>query len=161
MKKVFKWGSLTLAVLFVLAQAVRPAMTNPPVDESRTMQATMRVPAEVGAVLERSCNDCHSSKTDWPWYSKVTPVNWYLANHVREGRRELSFSEWGTYSPKKAARKLQEICEQVEHGEMPIKSYLLIHPSAKLSDAERKLLCDWANQAKASVTAGQPSDGQH
>jgi len=153
MKKL-KWAVIVLALIFVLIQVVRPARTNPPVDESKTLQATANVPPEVGAILERSCNDCHSSKTIWPWYSEVAPASWYLAFHVNEGRRELSFSEWGTYQPKKAAQKLEEICEQVEAGEMPIKSYVPLHPQARLSDADKQVLCNWTTQERARIDAG-------
>jgi hypothetical protein len=154
-KKALKWTVLVLAVLFVGIQAIRPSRVNLPVDESKTLQATAHVPPEVGAILERSCNDCHTNKTDWPWYSEVAPVSWYLVRHVNEGRRKLSFSDWGTYPPKRAANKLGEICEQVEMGEMPLKSYLPLHPAAKLSDADKQVLCDWANQERTRLLASQ------
>jgi hypothetical protein len=110
----------------------------------------------VAAILERSCNDCHSSETSWPWYSNVSPVSWFLKQHVDEGRRELSFSEWATYPKRKRERKLHEICEQVESGQMPLASYLPLHPSARLSDEDKRVLCDWARQEEER----QPDDTQ-
>jgi hypothetical protein len=98
------------------------------------------------AILRRSCNDCHSSETVWPWYSNVSPVSWFLKSHIDEGRRELSFSEWATYPKRKRERKLHEMCEQVEAGEMPLKSYLPLHPSARLSDEDKRRLCEWTRQ---------------
>lgn len=159
-KKILKWTVITLALLFVAIQFIRPSRVNPPVDESKTLQATAQVPQEVGAILERSCNDCHSSKTEWPWYSEVAPVSWYLAWHVNEGRRELSFSEWGAYPPRRRVRKLQQVCDEVESGEMPLKSYLPLHPSARLSEADKQVLCHWANQERLRVQASEPAASQ-
>jgi hypothetical protein len=151
---------IALAIIFVVAQFVRPSMTNPPVDESRSLRAKSQIQPEVYAIMERSCNDCHSNKTSWPWYSQVTPVSWYLVRHVNQGRRELNISDWAGYDNRRATRKLDEICEQVKAGEMPIKSYLLIHPSASLSDADRQAICDWANQERARLSAPQASNRQ-
>ncbi len=115
----------------------------------------MQVSPEVNAVLERSCNDCHSDKTHWPWYSNIAPLSWYLVHDVHEGRAELSFSNWGSYTTKRATRKLQEICEQTGKGTMPLKTYVLMHPDAKLSDSDKKLLCNWADQELTRLTANQ------
>jgi hypothetical protein len=156
-RSVLKWLAVALAAAFVGIQFVPVVVSNPAADESRSFAATARVTPEVAALVERSCNDCHSSKTRWPWYARVAPASWFMARHVREGRRELSFSEWGTYTPRRAARKLGEICERVRAGEMPLKSYLILHPSARLSEADRKLLCDWAEAERARLAAG-PED---
>lgn len=160
MKKFLKWAAVALVVLFVVAQAVRPAMTNPPVDASKTLRANAHVTPEAEAILERSCRDCHSNETVWPWYAQVAPVSWLLTCDVNDGRREVNFSEWGTYNQRKAARKLQEMCEQVEHGDMPLWFYLPLHPTAKLTDADKKTLCDWTKQESARVSATQPGTQQ-
>lgn len=146
-----KVTAIVLAVLFVAIQFIRPDRTNPPVDPSLVLKA----PADVQAILDRSCADCHSSKTHWPWYSNLAPVSWRLADHVKEGRNELSFSEFGAYTPKKAAHKMEEVCEQVKKGEMPLKDYLLLHNDARLSDAEKRRLCEWSTSEHARIlTAG-------
>src|SRR5689334_13007104 len=134
MKKKLKWAGIILIVLAVAIQAIRPARTNPEVDESKTLRANSTTSADVAAILDRACNDCHSNKTTWPWYSEVAPVSWLLVDDVNDGRKELSLSEWGTYDSKKRVRKLKKICEEVESGGMPLKSYLLLHPAARLSD---------------------------
>jgi cytochrome c5 len=163
MKKALKWAAVAILLLFVAAQAYRPDLSGPPADEAKSMRATARLTPEVGAIFDRACNDCHSSKTDWPWYSQVAPVSWWLKRHVDEGRHQLSFSEWGTYPRRKVSVKLKEICEQVEAGEMPLKSYLLMHPAAKLSDEDRKLICEWTEQERkrtaAAVEVEQPAQG--
>jgi len=131
---------LIVAALFIVAQFIRPDLTNPAVDRRKALQA----PPQVQSILDRSCHDCHSSETRWPWYTNITPVNWWLADHVKEGRRELNLSEWGGYSAKRRTRKFKEICDQVKEGEMPPKNYLWIHTDAKLSDEDRQTLCTWA-----------------
>lgn len=151
--RIFKRVVLALVVIFLLMQLYRPSRDNPPVDQTKTMEKTMQIPPNVETTLSRACNDCHSSKTTWPWYSNVAPISWMLGEHVKDGRGELNMSEWATYSAKKKRRKLQEICEQVNKKEMPISSYLWLHPDAKLSDADRNLLCDWANAEKAKIPA--------
>jgi hypothetical protein len=156
MKKILKWTVVVLALLFVAAQLKRPDRTNPAVDERKTMRANTQMTPQVAAILERSCQDCHSSETTWPWYSNVAPVSWFLQSHIEEGRRELSFSEWGTYAKRKRERKLHEMCEQVEAGEMPLKSYLPLHPSARLSEDDKRVLCEWTKQEEER----QPEDTQ-
>jgi hypothetical protein len=151
--RIFKRVVLALVVIFLLMQLYRPSRDNPPVDQTKTIEKTMQIPANVQTTLSRACNDCHSSKTTWPWYSNIAPISWMLGDHVKEGRGELNMSEWATYSAKKKRRKLQEICEQVNKKEMPLPSYLWLHPDAKLSEADRNLLCDWANGEKAKIPA--------
>ena len=152
MKKALKWIGISLVVLLVVSQAIRPAKTNPAVDETQTMQANTQMSPEVASILERACSNCHSSRTTWPWYSQVAPVSWFIVSDVNGARTHLSLSDWGTYKPEKKASKLQEICEQVEQGDMPLKSYVLVHPTAKLSESDKQLLCDWAKQERERVT---------
>lgn len=152
MKKVLKWSVVVLALVFLGAQAYRPDRTNPAVDERQTLRANTQLTPEVAAIFERSCKDCHSNETTWPWYSHVSPVSWFLKNHIEEGRRELSFSEWATYAKRKRERKLHEICEQVESGNMPLSSYLPLHPSARLSDDDKRRICEWTQLEEGRQT---------
>jgi len=140
-----------LVAAFALAQFIRPSRINPPVNEPDTLRASSNLAPEVDAVLVRSCNDCHSNETRYPWYSNITPANWFLDSHIRDGRAELNFSEWNTYTARRKARKLDEICEQVETGAMPLPSYLWVQRKAALSPDEVRLLCDWAMSEKARV----------
>lgn len=148
-------SSLALAIVVIVAvgaQFVRPNMANPQTDPSRTVTANERVPPDVASALQRACHDCHSNETRWPWYAQISPVSWFLANHVSEGRRELNFSEWGTFNARRRSGKLREICEQVQQGKMPLKSYLWLHADAGLSDGETKAICAWTNDIKASAS---------
>lgn len=145
MKKILKIVLIVLLVGFIVIQFInRP-------DKTVSMEITPDditkqtvVPENVQAVLKRSCYDCHSNQTVWPWYSAVAPASWLLGDHVVEGKRKLNFNEWGKMSgPKKEAR-LNEICEQSRSGEMPLPNYLLLHGDAKLSQADLEILCTWA-----------------
>ena len=143
-RKILKITVLVVLLGFVVLQFIRPNFTNPPIVESETLAAGGHVPADVQQVLTRSCGDCHSNATIYPWYSNFSPFNWFLATHIDEGRAELNFSQWNTYSKEKKERKLEEICEVVERAEMPLPSYLWIHRDAVLSESEAKLLCEWS-----------------
>src|ERR1044071_9091520 len=110
-RKILKWTAVVLAALFGALQFVRPARTNPPVDESRTIAAHLSVTPEVAAILDRSCNDCHSNVTRWPWYSNVAPVSWFVVDHVNVGRSEMNFSDWAQYPTRQQGGLLKEICK--------------------------------------------------
>ena len=107
-----------LVVLFVVMQAVIPARTNPSSDPAMSLGAAKPANAAL-AVMERSCRDCHSNDTTWPWYSSVAPVSWLVARDVRGGRRHLNMSEFRTYPAEKQQKRLKDACEQVRTGEMP------------------------------------------
>lgn len=149
LRKVLKWILIVVACAFVIAQFWRPARTNPAVDQAQTIQAHLQVSPEVAAIFDRSCQDCHSNTTRWPWYTNVAPVSWFIVDHVNEGRKEMNLSEWGTFTPRKKERRLEEMCEQVEDGAMPLSTYTPLHPGSKLSPADVKLLCDWAKAERA------------
>ena len=138
-----KWLKRILFVLsavFIGIQFVRPARTNPSIDPAKELHA----PPHVAAILDRSCMDCHSNRTRWPWYTSVAPVSWWIIDHVNEGRHELSFSAFGGYTQRRQTKKMEQICEEVEEGEMPLREYLWLHPSARLSEADRQTLCAWS-----------------
>ena len=151
--KILKWLALLVVVVLIGLQFVRPARTNPPVDPSQTVYARVQVTPQVAAILDHSCQDCHSNTTRWPWYSNVAPVSWFLIDDVNEGRSHLNVSEWGKLDNRKAAKKLEEICEEVEDGAMPLPSYTWIHRSAKLSPEDIKILCEWTAVESARIAS--------
>jgi Haem-binding domain len=140
MKKWLKRIGLGILAILIVAQFVPVERTNP------AERGQPSAPAEVQAILHRSCYDCHSNETDWPWYSQVAPASLLMAHDVQEGRREVNFSTWEKYDERRKTRKLKEIAEQVEKGDMPLWYYLPLHPEAKLSAAERELIIKWAKQ---------------
>lgn len=151
MKKALKVVALILFVVFVAIQFYRPDRATPPIVEAATLENSTNVPAPVEAILTRSCNDCHTYKTEYPLYAQVAPVSYFLDGHITEGRQRLNLSEWNGYEKARKRRKLDQMCEQVTSREMPLPSYLYIHWGAKLSDEDIKTLCDWTDQEKARL----------
>jgi cytochrome c553 len=133
---------LTCIVLFlVVGQFFRPDRTNPPVNPDATFEAVAKPSPDVAAIVERSCYNCHSNTTEWPWYSGVAPISWLVANDVKGARAHMNFSQWNALSPEKAKQKLMNACEAVQAGDMPPWDYLMMHKAAKLSDQDIKTLC--------------------
>jgi hypothetical protein len=155
MKKALKITGIVLILGVALLQLVGAERTNPAVNESARLQASAQTPAEVDAILKRSCNDCHSNETVWPWYSGIAPMSWKVVEHVNEGREELNFSEWAGYDDKKKRKKLLEICEQVTEKEMPLDQYLWLHGEAVLTEADVKTLCDWVQAERGRLKTGE------
>ena len=151
MKKKLKIIALIFFALFLAAQFIRPDRTNTPVVQAETLEAAARVPENVETILARSCNDCHTNTTAYPWYSNVTPFNFFLAHHIEEGRGQLNFSIWNGYETARKRRKLDQVCEQAKEGLMPLPSYLWIHRDAKLSVEDVNLLCDWTDAERANL----------
>jgi Haem-binding domain len=148
-----KWIVLIAVVVLLVIQLFRPHLTNPTVNPQNAIQAAMPVPPDVQSILERSCYNCHSSKTRLPWYSNVAPVSWLLASDINEGREDLSFSEFATYSKAKAARKLQQTCQEVKEGDMPPWYYVPLHPDGRLSPADEQRICAWATAEQQRIAA--------
>lgn len=156
--RVLKWGAIGLAVVFVGLQFIRPARTNPAVDESQTIFARTQMTPPVTAIFNRSCADCHSNKTVWPWYTNVAPVSWFIVNHVNEARPRLNLSEWSKLDRDRQSKKLQQICDEVSDGAMPLSTYTPLHPGSKPTPVDVKALCDWtdAERARLAKAATEP-----
>jgi hypothetical protein len=150
--RVLKIVLLAFAVLLVGAQFVRPAknlLPGPPGPDDLTVLRPP--PAEVKAILERACYDCHSNHTRYPWYAEIQPIGWWLADHVKEAKAHLNFSTFGTYPAKRQSRKLEELIEEVEAAKMPLPSYTWTHADARLTPAEIKALTDWAASVRENL----------
>jgi hypothetical protein len=126
-----------LFLIFAGLQFLSPKITNPPVTSD------LKVPHEVQTILKNSCYDCHSNQTNLSWYDKIAPVSWLVAQHIKEGRSGLNFSNWDALSPADQKAKLWESANQVSLGAMPLSSYTLAHPQAKLSQKDFKILKDY------------------
>ena len=128
-------------VLFAAAQLVRPERANPPTDPSRTIQAHLGTTGGLGAVLDRSCGDCHSNATVWPSYTRVAPLSWVMAYAVKKGRRVVNFSEWAAYSPDDQRALLAASCQAASRGRMPGGAWTFLHPQARLSPQDVETIC--------------------
>ena len=133
MKKIL----IVLAVIIIAIQFIPVERTNPPVT------GDIDSPVNVSAILRNSCYDCHSNETNWPWYSYVAPVSFLVAGDVKEGREHMNFSEWDKYSGKDQTELMEEIVEEIEKGEMPLKIYTFTHPNAEMDDAKLKVIKSW------------------
>lgn len=139
-------------IIFLLMQLYQPARNENsgqvlPTDIVNVFQ----VPNQVQGILVKSCYDCHSNNTRYPWYSYIQPTRFWLENHIKDGKKDLNFSEFGNYSKRKQVGKLKSIVNQVQTGEMPLDSYTLIHKDAKLTDDDKKILIGWIGKIQDSL----------
>jgi Haem-binding domain len=147
-RRAIKRVGLAAAAGLLASQLVPVNRSNPTVDPSKTLDAAQSVPAAVQSVFDRSCKNCHSDETKWPWYSYVAPVSWVIAHDVHEGRNAMNFSRWGNYTASKKEDRLEEICEQVTNGDMPDRKYAFVWRNARVTAVERAAICQWADDAR-------------
>jgi hypothetical protein len=151
MKRILKIIVLVIAIVIVGIQFIRPErFTTAEISDSHITKK-LNMPDSVLRILQRSCFDCHSNHTVWPWYSNIAPMSWLVANDVKEGRGKMNFSEWGKMSPEKQAVRLESICEEIREDEMPLPNYLIIHRDAVLSERDKEILCSWAEKEKEKL----------
>ncbi|MFT5169188.1 MAG: hypothetical protein ACI8P3_004436 [Saprospiraceae bacterium] len=148
-----------IVALFVIIQFIHPKK-NLSDDNEFALSTKYKVPEEVNNIFTVACNDCHSNKTEYPWYSKVQPVDWFLYNHVEGGKKHLNFSTFTNRPIAVQNHKLEEIVEMVEEKEMPIASYTYfgLHKDAKLTDEQRTMLTDWAKAQMEMLKTSYPPD---
>lgn len=153
MKVVFKRIFLFGFGIFLLIQLYQPVRN---LDYERVLPIHFtkmyKVPSDINAILQTSCFDCHSNNTHYPWYSYIQPARMLLDNHIKEGKENLNFSEFGNYSKRKQENKLERIIKQVESDEMPLSSYTLIHRNAILTKENKALLINWIEKTRDSVS---------
>ncbi len=140
-----------LLLVVVIIQFVRPERNQFKLTNSNDIGMHYTIPENVQAILKVACYDCHSNYSVYPWYTNIQPVGWWLQHHIDEGKDELNFSEFATYSKKRKAHKMEEVAEMVEEGEMPLKSYTLIHKDAVLSKEDAQLLVNWAKALQQQI----------
>lgn len=132
-----------LAAVFVIMQFFPIDKTNPPVDQAKDFLTMENAPVEVAQLFKTACYDCHSDETNYPWYTSVAPISWFIKGHIDEGHEHLKFSTWGDYNAKQKAHKMEEIIEVVDGKEMPMLTYWMIHWDAKISVEQRTQMTDW------------------
>jgi cbb3-type cytochrome oxidase cytochrome c subunit len=134
------WLAVLVVAIVLVIQVIpveRNVSTVPP---GQSFEKTEKVPANVAAILKVSCYDCHSNNTRYPWYSELQPGAWFMAQHITKGKEELNFDEFNNYSKRRKKAKIKSIISQIEKEEMPLKSYLLLHPDAGLTPNKKKVL---------------------
>jgi hypothetical protein len=148
MKKVL----LLLLFALVLIQFIQPARNQSGQAYPADFGRVYAVPDKVQGLLKNACYDCHSNNTRYPWYARLQPGAWWMASHIRKGKAELNFNEFGDYAPRRQQSKLKSIGNSIEDGTMPPASYTLIHRSAGLSPADKKLVLDWISNSSDSLS---------
>jgi hypothetical protein len=135
--RLFKGIFVLLIIALIGIQFIDVEKTNPP--------ATGEIQAspEIMKILHNSCYDCHSYTTKWPWYSDIAPISWFIADDVKSGRQHLNFSEWERYNDVKKEKKLQSIWEEINSGDMPVKSYTFVHPGSELDFTKKGAIKKW------------------
>jgi hypothetical protein len=147
--KTVKKISLALLLIFIAIQFYRPEKNLAQGDHTEIFLAETNPASELRAVFEETCYDCHSNNTVYPWYNNIAPVSFWLANHVKDGKKHLNFSEWDGYSVKKKDHKLEEVIEMIEDGEMPLKEYTWTHENARLTKEQREAIIAWAKKTRS------------
>lgn len=145
MKKYFslKYILIFLIAVFGLMQSFRIDKDNPSFSQNDDFLTVTEAPENIRTLVKNACYDCHSNETQYPWYSNLAPVSWWLKNHISEGRKELNFNEWDNFTAKRKQRKLDEALEMIEEEEMPIPSYTWVHRDARLTTSQRATLTAW------------------
>jgi len=149
---------IALFIVLVSIQFIRPAKNISNNLLSSDISYVYSVPQNVSVILKKACADCHSNNTIYPWYAQIQPVGWWLNNHIKEGKRELNLSEFGTYTIARQYKKLEETAEQVNKGEMPLSSYTLLHANAGLTDTEKHALVMWCKNIRDIIKSKYPAD---
>ncbi|WP_069659015.1 heme-binding domain-containing protein [Arcticibacter eurypsychrophilus] len=141
---------LSVLAVLLLIQFFQPKRNVNTKASKSDINNVYQVPDKVKAVLQRSCYDCHSNSTNYPWYSSIQPFGWVMASHIRKGKSELDFNRFGEYSPRRQKSKLKSIRESIKDNSMPLPSYTLIHQSAKLSNEQKNSIYKWLDNVQST-----------
>lgn len=146
---------LVILLVVVAIQFFPTSLDRAPADPSQALEATLQPGPEVAGMLRRACNDCHGIAREWPWYASVAPASWLVAHDVSEAKEKADFAHWAQYPPHTQVRLLEDMREEVQKGEMPLKQYLWMHHDARLSPAEVQLFCAWTDRERTKLAGGR------
>lgn len=155
---MFKKIMLVLLAALVVIQFIHPKKNTSEGPQPNYIGNNYDVPADVKSILGKACNDCHSNNTRYPWYAKLQPVDWWMNDHVVDGKKEINFDEYTNRSPRYQYHKMEEVIEQVKEREMPLKSYTWTHKDARLTADERVKLTGWAQSVMDAMKVKYPLD---
>jgi hypothetical protein len=141
--------------LLVIIQFFPPKKNDMLKDPQNDIVFALEMPKQVRTKLVNACYDCHSNKTNYPFYNRIAPASWLLAKHIRDGKEQLNFSDWANYDRKKQVNLLMAICEEITAGEMPLKGYVFMHSKAIINEKELEAICQWTETAAEQVMASQ------
>ncbi len=153
--KIIKKIALAVLVVLIAMQFYRPKKNSAQGNHTTTFIIETNPSPEIKKLLESSCYDCHSNNTKYPWYNDIAPVSYWLANHIKDGKGHLNFSEWQGYSSKKKDHKLEAVIEVMEEAVMPLKEYTWTHKENMLSDDQRSSIVEWAKRTRVLYQLNQ------
>ena len=148
--KIFKKIVFFLLIILLISQFFGPEKNDGDLATVAAFIEETNPPENVQKILETTCYDCHSAKTRYPWYNNITPINYWLADHVKDGKKHLNFSAWNTYSLKKKEHKMDELHEEVAEKKMPLESYTYTHSEAKLTQEQIDAVVTWGKKVQAN-----------
>jgi hypothetical protein len=151
MKKIRAAG-LILAGIFIVLQFFQPELNRSGFGDNNIL-VKEKLPENIGNMLKHSCFDCHSNQTNYPWYDRIAPASWMVAHHIREGKKQLNLSDWGSKDVIDKITFLGKIGDEVKSGSMPIPSYVMIHRDAKLSKQQTEELVNWTEKFSEELLA--------
>ena len=157
-KKHFKKILWAIGIGLIVIQFFHPEKNISSGASPNLISTQYTISEDIQDILNKACNDCHSNNTTYPWYFNIQPVGWWLGDHIEDGKKEVNFDEFATYSLRRQFRKFKEIKEQVEEDEMPISSYTLLHSDAALSPEQKQALIKWSEDMMNEMKAKYPMD---
>ena len=146
---------IALLIILIAIQFIRPERNLGAISRPHDITHYVTVPDTVMHVLQRSCYDCHSNHTVYPWYANINPVGFWLNGHIKDGKRAINFSDLSSFDKRKLDHRLNDIADEVKSGDMPLSSYTLIHTYARLDSNEVRLLADWTESARKEGESNQ------
>lgn len=141
-----------MLIVFIIIQFIQPARNQSGQELPAEFSRTYSIPSNVHTLFKNACFDCHSNNSSYPWYFNIQPVGWILARDIENGKAKVNFSEFGSLSSRRQISKLQEVENRIKDGTMPLPVYQFMHPSARLTEEERRLLIDWIQKTTESIT---------
>lgn len=160
-RRIGAFTVMLLPLLFVLA-FVHPFGNARVANTRKELMASAQIEHPVLDVMQRSCQNCHSEQTVWPLYSHLAPISWLIEKDVQDGRSHWNMSNWEQYSIDEREDILSQIGPMVRNKKMPLPQYLLLHPEARLSDADSELLYQWSRKErkrlKSEASSTPPND---
>ncbi|AZI22684.1 cytochrome C [Chryseobacterium taklimakanense] len=134
---------LVIIVVFAVLQFFRPAKNVEPTGFKNILPPDLNASADVQNILEKSCFDCHSNHTNYPWYSEIQPVGWFLNKHISEGKEAFNFSEFKDFGPIRRRSKFESVLKQIQQDKMPLPAYIKLHPESKMNNQQKKIISQW------------------
>ena len=149
--KYLKKSIVILGIVFVGIQLIPTKHNQVKTDYTSDFMTIFKVPKNIESKIKTSCYDCHSNNTRYPRYNNIQPVAWFLEGHIKKGKKELNFSDFGNYSKHRQKNKLKAIKDQIKDGEMPLSSYMFMHRDAKLSEFQKNVLMNYMERLRDSL----------